>query len=605
MSKSQIVILTTQEGSLAHQWWPMCQRFFTSFRMTLRITMSKYYNNIVKKAILAAMVWVFLLSGASANAVTPNDPNYAVQASMWNQINAPEAWDYTVGSKRIVVAMIDTGMDTWHEDLRDNLWVNGEEISGNGIDDDHNGYVDDINGWNFVEDNNDVRTSVSDVADDKEAVRHGTLVGGQAGARGDNGLDGTGLSWRVSLMPLRAIRSDGKGSFRAVTRAVEYAMDNGADVISMSFIGEVPETSLLQLLRKAYEKGIVIVVAAGNYDSVDTGVGNLDSKPLYPVCFDKENGDTENWILSVGSVDSNDVLSVFSNYGKCLDIMAPGEYIYNAERYAPEHGYPNQFGGPWFGTSFATPLVAGSVALIKSIHPEWSPKKIISTLLATADPIDSKNPGREGQLGRGRINIGQAVSLAYGTPVAKAKGSIYFARKSVLWKYNLGGGRPSSVRSLSGVPIAIEAIAHYNTEQVAALVNRNGKYFLDVYRDDGSPVSEFAIPKSAMFGKSIIKFSRGIFSVVSSQYNKATKKTKIVTFNTRSRKATAQTVAGTAEVLASEYKLPTAAGKHWFLKVITMADRNLFLPYTSEGGSFVAYDRDRLPVLTVKVPSLK
>ncbi len=582
---------------------------------------------------LAALISLLIFVAEPVLARAPNDPMYGDQELIWNQVNAPAAWDYAVGSKRIVVAMIDTGMDSWHEDLRDNLWVNGEEIPGNGIDDDHNGYVDDISGWNFVENDNDVRTSVFDTTDDKEAVRHGTLLGGIIGARGDNGLDGTGVNWRISLMPLRAIRSDGKGAFRAVTEAVNYAVDNGADVISLSFMGDMPETTLLSALRRAYDKGIVIVTAAGNYDSPDSSVCNLNKNPLYPACYDHEGDSSENWSITVGSVDKDDVLSQFSNYGKCVDIMAPGEYIYNTERYAPQFGYPNEFGGPWFGTSFATPLVAGTAALIKSIHPEWSAKKIISTILITADPIDSVNPGREGDLGRGRLNVGRAITLAIATPVMVGKGGIYYLKGSVIMKYDLGsGGRAKPTRFLNGAPVAIATTAHYNREQVAVLVSRGGKYFLDVYKDDGQLVDEFTIPKGVVIGRSVIQFSSGIFSIDSRQYDKRAKKTKISVFNVRSGRSSlavfpgdvvgeANEAAGglSAKVIQrdkkvilrivdhasgniSEKELSTAVRKHWLLKIITMADRSLFLPYTTEGGSFIAYDSDFSQALTVRIP---
>ena len=511
----------------------------------------------------------------------PNDPQYADQSDVWDQVNAPEAWDYTVGSKRIVVAMIDTGMDTWHEDLRDNLWVNSEEIPGNGIDDDHNGYVDDINGWNFVENNNDVRTSVFDTADDKEAVRHGTLLGGIIGARGDNGLDGVGVNWRISLMPLRAIRSDGKGSFRAVTEAVNYAVDNGADVISLSFMGDTAETSLLEALRRAYDKGIVIVTAAGNYDSPDSSNGNLNKKPLYPACFDHEGDSSDNWIITVGSVDKFDVLSQFSNYGKCVDIMAPGEYIYNTERYAPQFGYPNEFGGPWFGTSFATPLVAGTAALIKSIHPEWSAKKIISTIFSTADPIDSKNFVHAGDLGKGRINIGRAVVAAVATPLKNLKGGIYYIENGSLKKYAFASGQKIRLAGLpAGRFIAAESHQMYDGERVSVLLRRGNRYFLEIYKDDGQFMREKNIS-----ARLIPKKGAGIDFTFPDKFN-------IVDADFIIKKKRA---------VLNKLKLDP---KVWSVKFIPMSNRVYYLPFKHGGGSFVAYDQNFQPAVTIKLPTL-
>jgi subtilisin family serine protease len=208
--------------------------------------MVKVYRNVAKKAILmvASLATVFS-TPVSVLARTPNDPRLADQQMMWSQINAPTAWDITTGSKQVIVAIIDTGFDSWHDDLSPNVWVNKKEIPDNDIDDDRNGYIDDIHGWNFVENNNNPRTSVFEAGDDPESVRHGTIIAGLIGARGDNGRDGTGLNWNVQMMPLRAINSRGSGAISNVIKAVDYAVAEGADVISMSFVSEVGEGAQL------------------------------------------------------------------------------------------------------------------------------------------------------------------------------------------------------------------------------------------------------------------------------------------------------------------------------------------------------------------------
>src|SRR3989338_5886062 len=139
--------------------------------------MSRFYHISAKKAIFGALALLICLPTA-ALAKIPDDPQYPQQQSVWDQINAPSGWDITTGSKSVTVAVIDTGADINHQDLRTTLWTNPREVSGNGIDDDRNGYVDDLHGWNFVENNNNVLTPVTNSGDNPDAVHHGTLVAG-------------------------------------------------------------------------------------------------------------------------------------------------------------------------------------------------------------------------------------------------------------------------------------------------------------------------------------------------------------------------------------------------------------------------------------------
>ncbi|MEK7067508.1 MAG: S8 family serine peptidase [Patescibacteria group bacterium] len=225
----------------------------------------------------------------------PNDSLYNLQDGMWNLLGAPAAWDVATGSNKVIVAVIDTGADIWHKDLKKNIWKNPYEIEDNGIDDDNNGYIDDIHGWNFVEENNDVRTTVFGETDDKEAVRHGTIIAGLLGAEGNNEFGVAGVNWKIKLMPIRAIENTGSGSFVKVANAVDYAVDNGASVINMSFVGDSIDSVLAESLRRAYEKNVVVVSAAGNHKAAESG--DLDEKPMFPACLDKNN--VSNWLLAV------------------------------------------------------------------------------------------------------------------------------------------------------------------------------------------------------------------------------------------------------------------------------------------------------------------
>lgn len=344
------------------------------------------------------------------SAKIPNDPMYSLQEPFYNKINVSAAWDYATGTGSVIVAVIDTGADIWHEDLAENIWKNTKEIPDNGVDDDGNGYADDTHGWNFVENNNDVGISVINAKDDSGAVNHGTILAGLIGAAGNNNFLGTGLNWRVKIMPLRAIDSSGNGSLNTVAKAIDYAVKNGVDIISISFTGSATNFNLQESLRRARQKGVLVVAAAGNSRNDGTGNENLTKNKQYPICSDY--GESENWILGVTSVDLNDRLSNFADYGNCVDISAPGEYIYSTQRYAPKYGYDKNFDGIWFGSSFSAPLVAGTAALIKSARPEWGAKELAANLLASADDVDGSNPGYVGQMGYGRLNVGRAIKLA-------------------------------------------------------------------------------------------------------------------------------------------------------------------------------------------------
>ncbi len=375
--------------------------------------MPESYHKLGKKSIVAWLLALalFLVYSDAVLAKIPNDPRYNAQEQIYNQIGAPDAWEYTTGASNVVVAVIDTGVDINNEDLKNNIWRNTKEIFGNAVDDDGNGYIDDINGWNFVEHNNDVSISVIQESNDSGAVNHGTILAGLIGAEGDNSVLGTGLNWSVKIMPLRAIDSNGNGVLADVAKAVNYAVDNGADIISISFVGASTYPELTDSLFRAYKKGVLVVAAAGNSRNDSSGNENLSKVKQYPVCLDSDS--SENWILGVGSVDRKDQLSVFGDYGSCIDISAPGERIFSTQKYAPQYGYIKNFDGAWNGTSFSAPLVAGSAALIKSIRPDWGAKEIMANLLRSAEDIDGLNPGFAGQMGYGRLNIGKAVAIAF------------------------------------------------------------------------------------------------------------------------------------------------------------------------------------------------
>ena len=218
-------------------------------------------------------------------------------------IDAPEAWDSTTGSSDVVVAVVDTGIDYTHPDLAANMWTNPGEISGDGIDNDGNGYVDDIYGIDTV--NGD-----SDPIDDHS---HGTHCAGTIGANGDNGVGVVGVNWNVKLMALKFLDADGYGDTDDAITAIEYANENGADILSNSWGGGGFSQALSDTISGVDK---LFVFAAGN-DSVNTDVG-----PHYPSSYDAPN------IVSVGASNRDDEVAWFSNYGATsVDVFAPGEDV--------------------------------------------------------------------------------------------------------------------------------------------------------------------------------------------------------------------------------------------------------------------------------------
>ena len=252
----------------------------------------------------------------------PNDPHFP---NLWGlnntgqtfdnvvgqvdaDIDAPEAWAVTQGSADIVVAVLDTGTDLLHPDLKNNLWVNTGEIPGNGIDDDGNGYVDDVYGWNTVANSPNVW--------DDGVSGHGTHVAGTIAAQANNGIGVTGVAPKVKIMTLKVMNSSGSGSTASVRAALEYAKANGADVINGSFGSDRGIDQLEYNTLK--ELSVPLVFAAGN-----AGYNN-DSNPFYPASYDLPN------IIAVGATENRDQRATFSNYGaQTVDLMAPGFYIYS------------------------------------------------------------------------------------------------------------------------------------------------------------------------------------------------------------------------------------------------------------------------------------
>jgi subtilisin family serine protease len=341
-------------------------------------------------------------------ALTPSDEFLNDQWYLHN-IDAYTAWDTSTGDGSVIVAVLDTGIDLDHPDLKENIWENVGEVEGDGMDNDGNGWVDDFNGYDFVDEDGSPIPNQSDSPADEGAVSHGTVIAGIIGAVGDNNQGIAGIVWDVQLMSVRILDNQGIGDSNLARQGVEYAVANGADVINLSFTGFDFDDALRRAIEEAYEAGVVVVAAMGNAD--DGGL-DIDLSPIFPACFG-ERAD-EDWILGVAATDENDVKADFSNYGaECTDISAPGEDIFSAVYQDDDWMLVNDglYQEGWSGTSMASPMVAGAAALLKSAYHSLTPDDIHSLLRLSVDPVVATGAA-QGKMGAGRLNIATALSLA-------------------------------------------------------------------------------------------------------------------------------------------------------------------------------------------------
>lgn len=322
----------------------------------------------------------------STAAIYPNDPLFAQQSALHqtisplgqnHDIDAPEAWSIASSANNIVIAVVDSGIHLTHEDLAANIWKNPHETS-NGVDDDGNGYIDDIHGINAVD-------STGDVSDKNG---HGTHVAGIAAAVGNNGKGIAGVAWNAKIMPLRFIGSDGFGSTSDAIECLEYAIENGADIINNSWGGSGKSAALEKTLRKASDAGILIATAAGNEGN------DLDEIPEYPAAFE-----IPNQVVVIAATD-NDQLAFYSNSSARLaHIAAPGRVV-------SSYNENNASYSELAGTSMASPHVAGSLALLKAYLPKASSSQLIARLLNSAE---IRTDFAEACVSSGRLNLRRAL----------------------------------------------------------------------------------------------------------------------------------------------------------------------------------------------------
>ena len=338
------------------------------------------------------------------------DPGLSKQWGI-ERTRTAEAWEVTRGSEDVVVAVIDSGVDYNHEDLRQNMWRNAGEVPGNGIDDDRNGFIDDVVGWDFATNDPYPYDTTADVAEGGNPG-HGTHCAGVIAAVGKNSRGISGVAPHVRVMALRFIGENGEGSTESAIKAIKYAVKNGATILNNSWGGEDTEqedAELKRVIKWAQDRGALLVFAAGNGRE---GIGynnDTDAKPTLPASFDLEG------ILSVAAIDRQDRLGSFSNFGvKTVDIAAPGVRIYSTvpkDRYEDRVSLMGMPVGDWSGTSMAAPHVAGAAALIKSLNPQLTGLEIKDILIQSARPLSNL---RTKVAAGGTLDVMAALDVAQG-----------------------------------------------------------------------------------------------------------------------------------------------------------------------------------------------
>ncbi len=315
---------------------------------------------------------------------TPNDFSIFNDLYHLDLLQAEEAWEISQGSEEVVIAIVDDAVMVDHEDLQGNIWVNPGEIPGNGLDDDRNGYIDDVNGY-------DVATNTPNPGGLSLLLTHGTRVAGCAAASTDNGRGVASMGFNCKIMGVKATTDPTSANNRIVTdpfKGVEYAIEAGADVVNMSYGGFGRSQAFQDLFDEGHRRGIVFVAAAGN-DGEDV--------EQFPASYIH--------VISVAATDQGDRKAGFSNYHSSVDVSAPGLNIRTTLPNSGRNGYTRTS-----GTSFASPIVAGLLGLMKSVNPCATPDELEEILKNSSDNINGINPSLSGKLGAGRVNAAKALA---------------------------------------------------------------------------------------------------------------------------------------------------------------------------------------------------
>jgi thermitase len=386
-------------------------------------------------------------------AYEPNDPSYG-NGTQWGpqKIEAPLAWNYSKGDSSVVVAVLDWGVDLQHPDLATEMWTNADEVADNGADDDGNGYVDDVYGWDFANDDRDPQDDYG----------HGTHCAGIAAAATDNGVGIAGVAFNSRIMAVKVgDGTTGKARYSDIAHGIIYAADNGADVISLSLGGYAFSSYLESAVNHAWNAGCVVVAAAGN-DNV--------SNSFYPAAYDN--------VIGVSATDQNDTKASWSNYGSQVAVAAPGKSIYSTY-WNDGSTYANMS-----GTSMSAPHVAGLAALLFAQDGGRSNATVRSLIEDSAD--DLGDAGWDQYYGHGRINAYRALGTT-STVIEPATGGSLSADNGDL-TLDFPSGSVDSTTTITYMPNPSPS------NPVGDLIFANMDCVLEAIDDQGNPVTQFDPP---------------------------------------------------------------------------------------------------------------
>jgi thermitase len=355
---------------------------------------------------------------------SPNDTGYPRQWAL-RTIEAEKAWSFNKGNQYINVAVIDTGVDIAHEDLKNNIWKNPKEIPGNHIDDDNNGYIDDEHGWDFFGNDNHPNDETSTQGN----PGHGTHCAGIVAASGNNGIGISGAAWNTSIMPIRFLGADGSGDLMNAVKAIDFAINHKVQIISASWGAAVPRSQalpILEAIQRAEAAGILFVVAAAN-----DGQSN-DVREVYPANAGFSN------IICVAASGPEDEKPDWSNFGiHTVDLASPGLNIYST--------MPSQQYGNLSGTSMATPLVAGVASLLltqaKMEERALTPQQAKAILQASANKVAIETACHC------RVNAFEMLSSFHNNTLAVVPNALTLAPKTTYQFDGFGGKGPYSFES--------------------------------------------------------------------------------------------------------------------------------------------------------------
>jgi subtilisin family serine protease len=303
----------------------------------------------------------------ASSLTAPSDPLFGRQWAL-RSTRAPRTWPATLGDG-VPVAVLDSGLDLSNPDLAGNVWTNPDDVPGNGLDDDGNGFVDDVHGAD----------TVGWDGDPSDGLGHGTAVASVIAARGDNGFGLSGMAWNAQVMPIKVLHDDGWGTTATMIAGLRYALDQGARIVNMSLNGSARSQALDEAIQQAEDRGVLVVTSAGNDGR------NRDRVPSYPASESSAS------VITVASADRAGGLAPGSAFGRAsVDIAAPGDAILTSDlggRFAKRSG-----------TSFAAAYVTGAAALLAAARPDASATSLRAALIASSrrgGRVDARVAGGE------------------------------------------------------------------------------------------------------------------------------------------------------------------------------------------------------------------